>query len=440
MELPKVQEEIGKFLQKLEEQKGAKPPPKKALQGVKPAKKPKKEITLPPVDVSVTVTAEPSSELPSLSVCPYEKFEEVKDYLLEKKKAGKPFNMVTVAKMFKVKYDDTFKNLWAALQQVEHDIDKEKAKEIYSEGLEIGKTIGYALAKKETIKPKGKPVKKAKTYADLDSLDQAEILTLMAKHISEGMPYANVLADVMDNWHISHDGLMVAWEQATAAIAAFKQKSLVGKIEESKPVTESKETTDQAIIEYVKGLLSYWPEMNYPEIKVTVLAHFPLLHPSDHLTMLIEGVVTEHEAKAGVFPVTDQVFGNAAEVLAKKKEIVESFMGMEPPIPKHLQQFIEQLEVAFEALVQTMDSPFVPPAIVIWQGDDGLSHFQVMPEGLGVAEPPHVSTDEAYAVAAKTQVEMLKVVKQNQKLMELQLKIYDEIKDAIVLIAEHTKH
>lgn len=474
MELPKVQEEIGNFLQKLEEQKGLKPPPKKAAEKPKATEKPK---TLSAAQVMGLVAkqaseAEPTGSFPSLSACPYEKFEEVKDFLLDKKKAGKPFNLALVANKFQVKYDDTFKHLWTVIKQEGLDIGKEMAK--------ADQDAKYAVMY-EAMKECAKPKDKVKTYADLDSLDQAEILTFMAKLISEGTPYANVLAEVMDIKDISYEGLKAAYDQAEAAVKAFKEKAILEPkekddylnkiVEEAFPgkaveetIMESKETTDEAITEYVKDLLSYGVETNYQDIEVTVLQKFPLLHPSNNLTMLIKETMAKKELKP--FGVTLESFKDAAKqvALAKKKAMVETFLGLpKPPTPKHFKPFMEQLEVVFEALEQTFDSPFVPPAIVIWHSDDGLFHFQAMPEGLGVAEPPpglipvpqtpselleniqkvmasfEVVKGEGYSKAVDTQAEMLEVVKQNHlehlKLLGLQTAIFDEIKDAVVKLA-----
>ena len=95
------------------------------------------------------------------------------------------------------------------------------------------------------------------------------------------------------------------------------------------PILESKQTSDEAIIEFVKQLpVSSLP--GYPDVvEEIVLKKFPLLHPSAHLTELIKAAYEAPEFKPSEQQIIDYIYSLP---YAEEAEVLKLVMGEFPLI------------------------------------------------------------------------------------------------------------
>lgn len=173
---------------------------------------------------------EATQPFPSLSDMPFNKFLELKDYLVKEAKVKGPISLAAVANKFQVKYDDALEHLWAAI----------------------------------------------------------------------------------------------------------KQENLGSKPE--KPVTESKETTDQAIIVYLESLT---PNLSQNEALYLVLEKFPLLHKSKHLEDLILKNKKYQCAICGAVSVGSDAFNEHQKTHAKKGMPQMSYSQLPPDLQKKVKEFMK---------------------------------------------------------------------------------------------------
>ena len=87
---------------------------------------------------------------------------------------------------------------------------------------------------------KKKLKQKTKTFDDLPSGQQLEILNAMTNDISNGVNYAKILVAVMEKWDIGHEGLKAVYDHVKTAVEALKiEPVLEQKVEEPEETAES---------------------------------------------------------------------------------------------------------------------------------------------------------------------------------------------------------
>lgn len=277
----KIQKDIDNFLKKLEESTKTVEPPEKAPGAPekakeKAAKAEKKSSKADKVELQNSLEKTVADSFPSLSDCPIEKFEEVKNHLVGMEKKGL-YNLGAVANKFQVKYDNVLKQLWASIQQV------------------------------DLVKPAPAPV----AWYQLANEIKKDIALFITLSLSAGISKSSIHDTVKNNWGIDPMTMpdIIINKNFYLGLAGEKPQ-ITGS--ETK-VTEPKETSDEEIIAYIKSLPN---DFLYHQVEEAVLKHFPLLHSSYHLTELIVDALKAEEAK--VLPE-----GEAADYSEFEKKLAE---------------------------------------------------------------------------------------------------------------------
>ena len=192
-------------------------------------------------------------------------------------------------------------------------------------------------------------------------------------------------------------------EEVDKQVADFKE--LMKKTEEGEePVTDSKKTSDGAIIEYVHSLKLMLPSA----VLTTVLIHFPLLKLSDHLSKLanaemkyqcagcdaiLQGKAAWEEHISADCPTT--------KAIKNEKEFAKAGDG-EPDYDVFMHKLTEMVNL----FIETVDVPVPGVPIVIWKDKGAGSYvadFHVKPavQIKPTSQLPPGKAEEAYEFLKK---------------------------------------
>lgn len=305
------------------------------------------------------------------------------------------------------------------------------------------------MEKLEKSAPGGKPVKakpgapgkvkkktaKAKGKAETGGEPQGEPVQVtgyaMCEKCNKGFSSVAELVDHLSSKHFI--------EEVKSQIAA-----LLNPPEFTDKVTDPKDTTDGAIIQYISYMMKWKPDLTLKLMLALVLDKFPLLHISDHLLTLIPISIKTYQVFAGEKPLEPMPVPE--EVVKKMEAEAQAYEDAKKAIEdvkyfdylKDMKSVLDALEAAYKADGKpTPEQPIlflkhggVGYAVELWSGPPPAPEIPLLPEP-GENEIVALQKDVAALKAYLGQVDVSLL----KKGVSLNVGLNDELKKLLCNIA-----